>query len=69
MVIDMERALKSERLMKSLTGLSAQEFLNLVPVFRNVFFEIKKEKYDGAILADVVGLGKSEVVGFVKTSF
>ena len=46
MVIDINRALKSDRLMKSLTGLSAQEFLNLVPVFRNAFFEIKNEKYE-----------------------
>ena len=46
MVIDIERALKSDRLMKSLTGLSAQKFLNLVPVFRNAFFEMKKEKYE-----------------------
>ena len=46
MVITIERALKSDRLMKSLSGLSAQEFLNLVPVFRNAFFEIKKEKYE-----------------------
>ena len=46
MVITIERALKSDRLMKSLSGLSAQEFLNLVLVFRNAFFEIKKEKYE-----------------------
>ena len=46
MVIAIERVLKSERLMKSLSGLSAQEFLNLVPVFRNAIFEIKKEKYE-----------------------
>ena len=46
MVIDIERALKSDRLMKSLTGLSAKEFLNLAPMFRNAFFEIKNEKYE-----------------------
>ena len=46
MVIDIKRALQSNRLMKSLTGLSADEFLNLVPAFRVAFFEIKNEKYE-----------------------
>jgi hypothetical protein len=46
MVIDIKRALLSNRLMKSLTGLSAEEFLNLVPAFRAAFFEIKNEKYE-----------------------
>ena len=46
MVIDINRALKSDRLIRSLTGLSGEEFLNLVPVFRNAFFEIKNEKYE-----------------------
>ncbi len=46
MVIDVNRALKSDRLMKSLTGLSAEEFINLVPSFRKAFYEIKNEKYE-----------------------
>jgi hypothetical protein len=45
MVIDIERALKSDRLMKSLTGLSAEEFLKLISVFGAAFFEMRQEKY------------------------
>jgi hypothetical protein len=46
MVIDIKRALVSNRLMKSMTGLSADEFLKLVPAFRAAFLEIKNEKYE-----------------------
>lgn len=46
MIIDIIRALQSDRLMKSLTGLSANEFLNLVPSYRTAFFEVKNEKYE-----------------------
>jgi len=46
MVIDVKRALVSNRLMKSITGLSAEEFLKLVPGFQAAFFEIKNEKYE-----------------------
>jgi hypothetical protein len=46
MVIDIKRVLVLNRLMKSLTGLSADEFLKLVPAFGAAFFEIKNEKYE-----------------------
>lgn len=43
-MMNVTRALKSDRLMKALTGLSCREFLELLETFTQVFNELEKER-------------------------
>lgn len=44
-MMDINRALKNERLMHAVTGLSAKEFLDLLPIFTRVWGSSKKQQH------------------------
>jgi len=42
-MIGIKRALSNKRLMSALTGLTSQEFQNLIPAFSQAWFEEKQK--------------------------
>lgn len=66
-MININRAMQSNRLMKSLTGLSIEKFKELVPYFEKVLLEDKKQRIKSDInRVRAEGGGKKHTLGSVE---
>jgi hypothetical protein len=63
-MINIERALKDSRLMLALTGVTPQEFQDLIPTFSQAWLEEKQEQHDKNSKGRKLGGGRT---GFLKT--
>lgn len=62
-MINIERALKNNRLMLALTGVTPQEFTNLIPAFSQIWFEEKQKQHQKKSKKRKIGGGRK---GFLK---
>lgn len=64
-MINMDKAIKSDRVMKSITGMSAAEFLAIIPVFAGILYEESlakdRERLPGAGAAHTLGSPKDKL--------
>ena len=65
-MIQLEKVLKNDRLMRALTGLNGQEFTKLVPDFEKQWLGFRQKRYDGNIHRERKPGGGRK--GFVKTT-
>lgn len=63
-MINIERALRNNRLMLALTGVTLQEFDNLIPAFSQSYFEEKRKQHRKNAKERKFGGGR---IGFLKT--
>ncbi|MBU1613545.1 transposase [Patescibacteria group bacterium] len=63
-MINIERALKDSRLMLALTGVTPQEFQNLIPAFSQAWLEEKRKQHRKDSKERKLGGGR---IGFLKT--
>lgn len=63
-MFNIERALRNNRLMLALTGVTPQEFHNLIPVFSQVWLEEKQKQHADNAKEREFGGGR---IGFLKT--
>ncbi len=63
-MINIERALNNKRLMLALTGVTPQEFKNLIPAFSQAWLEEKRKQHDKNSKEREFGGGR---IGFLKT--
>ena len=64
-MIRLEKLIKNDRLMRALTGLNAQEFMNLVPDFEKQWLASRQKRYDDTARRERKPGGGRK--GFVKT--
>lgn len=64
-MFNIERALANKRLMLAITGVTPQEFSNLIPVFSQEYLEEKQKQHDRGSKEREFGGGR---IGFLKTT-
>lgn len=64
-MFNIERALKNNRLMLAITGVTPQEFQNLIPAFSQDYLEEKREQHNRNSKKREFGGGR---IGFLKTA-